>query len=94
MGVKGVPSLPWTVRYKIAVGIAEAVDYLHSGTDRCIIHRDIKPSNILLTSKKSPKVNNRYRVFLIVPVRAHDPTMGLLNPSLFLIQYIGCALTF
>ncbi|XP_052196090.1 probable serine/threonine-protein kinase PBL7 [Diospyros lotus] len=56
MGVKGVPSLPWTVRYKIAVGIAEAVDYLHSGTNRCIIHRDIKPSNILLTSKKSPKV--------------------------------------
>ncbi|RWW43967.1 hypothetical protein BHE74_00050315 [Ensete ventricosum] len=48
--------LSWEVRYKVAMGIAHAVEYLHFGTDRCIIHRDIKPSNILLTSNKAPKL--------------------------------------
>lgn len=55
-GVKGGPALPWNIRYKVAVGIAEAIGYLHNGTERCIVHRDIKPSNILLSSRKSPKV--------------------------------------
>lgn len=55
-GMKGGPSLPWSVRYKVAVGIAEAIDYLHNGTERCVVHRDIKPSNILLSSKKTPKL--------------------------------------
>ncbi|CAN1351558.1 Protein kinase STUNTED [Linum perenne] len=48
--------LSWPVRYKVAIGVAEAIAYLHNGTDRCIVHRDIKPSNILLTSKKIPKL--------------------------------------
>ncbi|KAI5684369.1 hypothetical protein M9H77_05597 [Catharanthus roseus] len=55
-GVKGGPALPWNIRYKVAVGIAEAIGYLHNGTERCIVHRDIKPSNILLSSRKSPKL--------------------------------------
>ncbi|XP_028794379.1 probable serine/threonine-protein kinase PBL7 [Neltuma alba] len=55
-GVKGNSPLPWSVRYKVAVGIAEAISYLHNGTKRCVVHRDIKPSNILLSSRKSPKL--------------------------------------
>ena len=55
-GVKGSSPLPWSVRYEVAIGIAEAVAYLHNGTERCVVHRDIKPSNILLSSKKIPKV--------------------------------------
>ena len=54
--VKGNSLLPWSVRFKVAIGIAEAVAYLHYGTERCVVHRDIKPSNILLSSKKIPKV--------------------------------------
>lgn len=50
-------SFPLSVRYKVAVGVAQAVAYLHNGTEKCVIHRDIKPSNILLTSKKTPKVS-------------------------------------
>jgi len=56
-GVKGFTSLSWYVGYKVAVGIAEAIAYLHNGTEKCIVHRDIKPSNILLSSKRRPKVN-------------------------------------
>ncbi|KAL3376313.1 hypothetical protein AABB24_002982 [Solanum stoloniferum] len=55
-GSKGGPALPWSARYKVAVGIAESIGYLHNGTERCVVHRDIKPSNILLSSKKTPKL--------------------------------------
>jgi len=30
-GVKGSSPLPWSVRYKVAIGIAEGVAYLHNG---------------------------------------------------------------
>ncbi|KAG6392575.1 hypothetical protein SASPL_146799 [Salvia splendens] len=53
---RGCPALPWPVRYKVALGIAEAIYYLHNGTERCVVHRDIKPSNILVSSKKTPKL--------------------------------------
>lgn len=59
-GVKGNSLLPWSVRYEVAVGIAEAICYLHNGTKRCVVHRDIKPSNILLSSRKSPKVRRYF----------------------------------
>lgn len=55
-GNKNSLRLPWSARYKIALGIADAIAYLHSGTDQCVVHRDIKPSNILLSSNKKPKV--------------------------------------
>lgn len=55
-GAKGSAALSWTVRYKVAVGIADSLGYLHNGNDKCVVHRDIKPSNILLSSKKMPKL--------------------------------------
>lgn len=55
-GVKVPFCLPWSTRYKIALGIADAIAYLHNGTEQCVVHRDIKPSNILLSSNKKPKV--------------------------------------
>ncbi|CAH8319526.1 unnamed protein product [Eruca vesicaria subsp. sativa] len=55
-GVKVPFCLPWSTRYKIALGIADAISYLHNGTEQCVVHRDIKPSNILLSSNKNPKL--------------------------------------
>ncbi|KAI4388926.1 hypothetical protein MLD38_001214 [Melastoma candidum] len=55
-GLKGYTTIPWSMRYKVAIGVAEAIAYLHSGTDQCVVHRDIKPSNILLSSNKKPKL--------------------------------------
>lgn len=51
--------LSWEERYKIAVGIAEALDYLHSGggSDEPVIHGDVKSSNILLSKDFEPQVN-------------------------------------
>ncbi|KAE8665689.1 rRNA-processing protein UTP23-like protein [Hibiscus syriacus] len=38
----------WPVIYKITMGIAQALAYLHYSCAPRIVHRDIKPSNILL----------------------------------------------
>lgn len=53
-GSKG--RLEWDMRYKIALGTAEAVEYLHERCARRIIHRDIKASNILLTEDFEPQL--------------------------------------
>ncbi|KMT05848.1 hypothetical protein BVRB_7g165890 isoform A [Beta vulgaris subsp. vulgaris] len=48
--------LGWNVRYKIALGIADGLMYLHNGCQRRIIHRDIKAANILLTRDFEPQI--------------------------------------
>lgn len=45
------------VRFKVAVGTAKALDYLHHGTSCPVIHRDVKSSNILLTSDFEAQVH-------------------------------------
>lgn len=48
--------LEWGVRYRIALGTAKGLQYLHEGCQRRIIHRDIKAANILLTEEFEAKV--------------------------------------
>jgi serine/threonine protein kinase len=55
-GEKSKPTLSWADRYKAALGIAEALSYVHSGGARPAIHRDVKSSNILLSDEFEPQV--------------------------------------
>ncbi|EYU26074.1 hypothetical protein MIMGU_mgv1a025313mg, partial [Erythranthe guttata] len=46
----------WEKRYKVIVGIARGLHYLHEDSSFRIIHRDIKAENILLDAKMNPKI--------------------------------------
>ncbi|XP_030946325.1 receptor-like cytosolic serine/threonine-protein kinase RBK2 [Quercus lobata] len=48
--------LGWGIRYKIALGTAKGLVYLHEGCQKRIIHRDIKAANILLTEEYEPQI--------------------------------------
>ncbi|TMW84443.1 hypothetical protein EJD97_025189 [Solanum chilense] len=46
----------WLTRYKIALGVAHGICYLHHDCDPVIVHRDLKPSNILLDGDLEARV--------------------------------------
>lgn len=46
----------WLTRYKIALGVAQGICYLHHDCDPVIVHRDLKPSNILLDAEMEARV--------------------------------------
>lgn len=50
------PELDWYQRYKIALGAAKGIAYLHHDCSPPIIHRDIKSCNILLDEDFEPKI--------------------------------------
>ncbi|KAH9688879.1 Receptor-like cytosolic serine/threonine-protein kinase RBK2 [Citrus sinensis] len=55
IGSKDKPD--WSKRYRIALGTANGLTYLHEGCQKRIIHRDIKADNILLTEDYEPQVS-------------------------------------
>ncbi|CAL4930051.1 unnamed protein product [Urochloa decumbens] len=57
-GERSKPAMSWENRYKAALGIAEALSYVHSGGARPVIHRDVKSSNILLTEEFEPQLSD------------------------------------
>lgn len=50
--------LGWNERFKIAVGTAKGLAYLHEECLEWVIHCDVKPENILLGSDFEPKVSD------------------------------------
>ncbi|KAL4594838.1 hypothetical protein ACB092_12G047900 [Castanea dentata] len=75
--------------YKISLGVARGIEYLHRGCDMQILHFDIKPHNILLDENFTPKVSDFGLAKLyhvddsIVPLTAVRGTLGYIAPELF-----------
>jgi serine/threonine protein kinase len=50
------PPLPWRERYRIALGTARGLAYLHHECLEWVIHCDVKPENILVTREFDAKI--------------------------------------
>lgn len=60
-------NLPWEVRYKVALGVAQALRYLHEDAEQCVLHRDIKSGNVLLDNDFSTKLGDFGMAKLVDP---------------------------
>ncbi|KAF2320602.1 hypothetical protein GH714_028891 [Hevea brasiliensis] len=74
----GTKLLKWVERYKIALGLASALHYMHQGCERCVLHRDIKSSNVLLDSNFNAKLAD----FGLARLVSHDPSLKHLKVGL------------
>ncbi|KAI4378826.1 hypothetical protein MLD38_016254 [Melastoma candidum] len=55
---KNLDAFGWRERYKVAMGMAKALNYMHNGVDQPVIHKDVKSSNILLADDFEPQLSD------------------------------------
>ncbi|RWR86148.1 putative receptor protein kinase ZmPK1 [Cinnamomum micranthum f. kanehirae] len=55
-GTNPANALGWNERFKIAVGMAKGLAYLHHECLEWVVHCDVKPENILLDKDFEPKI--------------------------------------
>ncbi|CAA2974094.1 leucine-rich repeat receptor-like serine threonine tyrosine- kinase SOBIR1 [Olea europaea subsp. europaea] len=53
---EGRRELDWLARYKVAIGVASGLEYLHLNHTPRIIHRDLKPANVLLDDEMEARI--------------------------------------
>ena len=98
--LKGNPSnsnhhLGWETLYKISIGIARGLEYLHRGCNTRILHFDIKPHNILLDENFCPKISDFglakicTREESIISMLGARGTTGYIAPELFCRNFGG-----
>ncbi|KAL3724591.1 hypothetical protein ACJRO7_029716 [Eucalyptus globulus] len=82
-------SLPWAVRYGVALGLASALNYLHEELEQWVLHRDIKAANVLLDTTFTTKLGD-FGVAKLIDPRFRSQTTdvvgtcGYLAPEYFI----------
>ncbi|XP_061352164.1 proline-rich receptor-like protein kinase PERK4 [Gastrolobium bilobum] len=71
---KGVPTMDWPTRMRIALGSAKGLAYLHEDCSPRIIHRDIKASNVLIDDSFEAKVSDFGLAKLTTDTNTHVST--------------------
>ncbi|KAK4715437.1 hypothetical protein R3W88_013775 [Solanum pinnatisectum] len=74
-----VRQLGWPILYKITLGIARGLEYLHSGCNTRILHFDIKPHNILLDEEFSKLCMKKESIVSMLGARG---TIGYIAPEI------------
>lgn len=82
--------LEWALRFKVAIGVAQGLQYLHCECHRRIIHRDITASNILLMEDYQPQISDfglakwlpdKWVHHVVSPI---EGTFGYMSPEYFM----------
>ncbi|KAL7131794.1 hypothetical protein ABFS83_12G028800 [Erythranthe nasuta] len=83
--------------YKIAIGVAKGLEYLHTGCNTRIVHFDIKPQNILLDEDLCPKISDfglaklcKKKQSIISMIGARG-TIGYIAPEIFSRNFGGAS---
>ncbi|RDY10654.1 Receptor-like cytosolic serine/threonine-protein kinase RBK2, partial [Mucuna pruriens] len=80
----------WQERYKVAVGVAEALDYLHNGCAQAVIHRDVKSSNVLLSDDFQPQILDWLVGVHLLPILLVLMWLELLGEQRPLVPSLAC----
>ncbi|KAK3444862.1 hypothetical protein EUGRSUZ_A00693 [Eucalyptus grandis] len=83
-------SLEWKIIYKIAIGIAHGLEYLHQGCNTRILHLDIKPHNILLDREFNPKISDFGLAKLCHGRESAVSTLGMRGTVGFIAPEVVC----
>ncbi|WOL03980.1 hypothetical protein Cni_G12701 [Canna indica] len=79
-GGGGGALLGWEKIFKIAVGIARGLEYLHRGCNARIVHFDIKPHNVLLDQDFCPKISDFGLAKLCSPKEGSSSSISMVAP--------------